>query len=71
MSTDDGGFSQLNPLYMKYTPGPSGHFAGQHGRAAPANHRPWTLGLACVSEALLQSTRLALLTRPTQLTDLT
>jgi hypothetical protein len=25
------GFAQLNPLYMKYTPGPSGHFAGQQG----------------------------------------
>ena len=31
MSTDEGGFAQLNPLYMKYTPGPSGHFAGQQG----------------------------------------
>jgi hypothetical protein len=23
MSTDEAGFAQLNPLYMKYTPGPS------------------------------------------------
>ena len=31
MSTDAAGFAQLNPLYMKYTPGPDGTFAGQHG----------------------------------------
>ena len=31
MSTDTAGFAQLNPLYMKYTPSPSGHFAGQGG----------------------------------------
>jgi D-galacturonate reductase len=31
MSTDTDGFAQLNPLYMKYTPSPSGHFAGQQG----------------------------------------
>lgn len=31
MSTDANGFAALNPLYMKYTPGPSGHFAGQNG----------------------------------------
>jgi len=31
MSTDADGFAQLNPLYMKYTPGPSGRFAGQNG----------------------------------------
>jgi D-galacturonate reductase len=31
MSTDADGFSQLNPLYMKYAPNPSGAFAGQNG----------------------------------------
>jgi len=31
MSTDDAGYAALNPLYMKYTPSPSGHFAGQLG----------------------------------------
>ncbi|KAK3268274.1 hypothetical protein CYMTET_23213 [Cymbomonas tetramitiformis] len=30
-STDDGGFAALNPLYMKYTPSGTGHFAGQLG----------------------------------------
>jgi len=31
MSTDEAGYASLNPLYMKYTPSPSGHFAGQLG----------------------------------------
>jgi len=31
MATDEKGFATMNPLYMKYTPGPSGHFAGQNG----------------------------------------
>jgi len=31
MSTDTDGFAQLNPMYMKYTSSPSGHFAGQQG----------------------------------------
>ncbi|GAQ82624.1 hypothetical protein KFL_001180030 [Klebsormidium nitens] len=30
-ATDAAGFATLNPLYMKYTPSPSGHFAGQLG----------------------------------------
>merc|ERR1711865_222730 len=30
-STDENGFQALNPLYMKYTPSASGHFAGQQG----------------------------------------
>lgn len=31
MATDVAGFTQLNPLYMKYTPSPDGCFAGQQG----------------------------------------
>jgi D-galacturonate reductase len=31
MSTDEIGYATLNPLYMKYVPGPSGHFSGQQG----------------------------------------
>jgi len=31
MSTDQGGFSSVNPLYMKYTPSLTGHFSGQQG----------------------------------------
>mmetsp|Transcript_36257 Transcript_36257/g.43768 ORF Transcript_36257/g.43768 Transcript_36257/m.43768 type:complete len:421 (+) Transcript_36257:93-1355(+) len=30
-STDENGFAALNPLYMKYTPSGTGHFAGQQG----------------------------------------
>lgn len=30
-STDDGGLASVNPLFMKYTPGPGGVFAGEHG----------------------------------------
>eukprot|EP00238_Polyblepharides_amylifera_P009884 CAMPEP_0196584550 /NCGR_PEP_ID=MMETSP1081-20130531/47530_1 /TAXON_ID=36882 /ORGANISM="Pyramimonas amylifera, Strain CCMP720" /LENGTH=183 /DNA_ID=CAMNT_0041905787 /DNA_START=163 /DNA_END=714 /DNA_ORIENTATION=- len=30
-ATDDSGFANLNPLYMKYTPNSTGHFAGQNG----------------------------------------
>jgi len=30
-STDDRGYAALNPLYMKYTPNRTGHFAGQSG----------------------------------------
>ena len=29
MSTDEGGYSSVNPLFMKYTPDPKGFFAGQ------------------------------------------
>eukprot|EP01130_Rhizamoeba_saxonica_P009028 TRINITY_DN3663_c0_g1_i1.p1 TRINITY_DN3663_c0_g1~~TRINITY_DN3663_c0_g1_i1.p1 ORF type:complete len:416 (-),score=92.31 TRINITY_DN3663_c0_g1_i1:26-1273(-) len=30
-STDENGYTSVNPLYMKYTPSASGHFAGQSG----------------------------------------
>eukprot|EP00271_Cylindrocystis_brebissonii_P003773 TRINITY_DN15026_c0_g1_i1.p1 TRINITY_DN15026_c0_g1~~TRINITY_DN15026_c0_g1_i1.p1 ORF type:complete len:406 (-),score=60.89 TRINITY_DN15026_c0_g1_i1:204-1421(-) len=30
-ATDEAGYASLNPLYMKYTPSATGHFAGQHG----------------------------------------
>jgi len=31
LDTDDNGHQSINPLYMKYTPDTSGHFAGQGG----------------------------------------
>jgi len=31
MSTDGTGYQSVNPLFMKYTPGPGGSFAGQSG----------------------------------------
>ena len=31
MATDDGGYASVNPLFMKYTPGPNGEFAGNWG----------------------------------------
>jgi D-galacturonate reductase len=31
LATDTGGFSSLNPLFMKYTPDAQGYFAGQSG----------------------------------------
>ncbi|MCA9170391.1 MAG: Gfo/Idh/MocA family oxidoreductase [Planctomycetales bacterium] len=30
-ATDDSGFASINPLFMKYTPSPTGEFAGQLG----------------------------------------
>lgn len=31
MATDDSGYASVNPLFMKYTPGTDGEFAGQAG----------------------------------------
>jgi len=31
MATDDAGYASVNPLFMKYTPGSDGEFAGQAG----------------------------------------
>lgn len=31
LTTDQNGFSSINPLYMKYTPSETGHFSGQQG----------------------------------------